>query len=61
MTLPELLLVSPAIQAQILNFDQTSAIEAQAKKEKYRTMKDWGEQFIREKRTTREEVERVTA
>ena len=61
MTLPELLLVSPTIQAQILNFDTASAISSQARKEGFRTMKEWGEEFVKQKVTTRAEIERVTS
>ncbi len=61
MSLPELLLVSPAIQAQILAFEQAPAIQEQAKKEGFRTLKEWGEQFVAERKTTREEVLRVTS
>ncbi len=61
MTLPELLLVSPDIQKQILNFEQVPAIQEQAKKEGFRTMKEWGEQFATERKTAIEEVLRVTS
>lgn len=60
MALPELLVVSPAIQQLILSLSESSAIEAQAKKEGFTTMKEWGERAVKEKRTTREEVARVT-
>ncbi len=59
--LPELLMVTPSISQQILSFEQAPAIEAQARKEGFKTMKDWGEEFIAEKRTSREEVARVTS
>ncbi len=60
MTLPELAIVSPAIRQQILAFEQTKAIEEQAKKEGFKTMKEWGDDFIKQGVTTIEEVSRVT-
>jgi len=60
MVIPELLTVTPAIQQQILNMDQAAAIEEQAKKDGFRTMKEWGEQFAKERKTTKQEVDRVT-
>ncbi len=60
MTLPELLTISPAIRQQILSFEQTKAIEDQAKKEGFKTMREWGDQFIGQGVTTKEEVARVT-
>ena len=59
MSIPELLLVSPAIREQILNMEQSAAIEKQARTEGYETMSDWGEKIVAEGRTTREEVARV--
>lgn len=59
--LPELVIVTPAMQQLILNFEQGPALQTQARKDGFRSMKEWGEEFIAEKRTTREEVERVTA
>jgi general secretion pathway protein E len=60
MTIPELLRVTPTIQQQILTMEQAAVIEEQARKEGFRSMREWGEQFVSEKRTTREEVYRVT-
>ncbi len=60
MSLPEMLVVSPAIQQLILNLSDASAIEAQARKEGFIDMKQWGEVVVKEKRTTKEEVTRVT-
>lgn len=60
MSLPELLVVSPAVQQLILNLSDASAVEAQAKKEGFRTMKEWGEEAVKRNRTTKEEVARVT-
>jgi len=61
MALPEILIVTPAIQQLVLNLEQGPAIYEQAKKEGFKTMKEWGEEFIREKKTSREEVARVIA
>jgi type II secretory ATPase GspE/PulE/Tfp pilus assembly ATPase PilB-like protein len=44
----------------ILSLEQDSAVLEQAKKEGFRTMRDWGEQFAAEKKTTLQEVLRVT-
>ncbi|NOS66752.1 MAG: type II/IV secretion system protein [Candidatus Peribacteraceae bacterium] len=60
MCLPELLMVTPAIQQLILNLSDASAIEAQAKKEGFKTMKEWGSEAVKNKITTLEEVARVT-
>lgn len=60
MSLPELLVVSPAIQKLILNLSDASIIEAQAKKDGCKSMKEWGEEAVQQKRTTKEEVARVT-
>jgi len=60
MALPELLVVTDEIRNLILMNESASVIEEQAKKEGYRTMNDWGEQFIAEKRTSQTEVDRVT-
>lgn len=61
MALPELLVVTPAIQTLIIDLDQGQEIEKQARKEHFQTMKEWGEKFIAEGRTNRQEIERVTA
>lgn len=60
MSLPELLLVTPAIQQLILKQGDASAIAEQAKKEGFKTMKEWGEEVVSRKITTKEEVQRVT-
>lgn len=60
MALPELIKVSPAIQSMILNSDPSNAILEQAKKEGYRTMREWGDILVKERRTTQSEVDRVT-
>jgi general secretion pathway protein E len=59
MCLPELLIVTPAIQQSILSFESSAATLTQAKKEGYRTMKEWGDEFVKQKLTTQLEVDRV--
>ncbi len=59
MALPELLLVTPAIQQLIINLSEAPAIEAEARKEGFRSMKEWGEVVVKEKKTLKEEVARV--
>ncbi|MBI3331491.1 type II/IV secretion system protein [Candidatus Peregrinibacteria bacterium] len=61
MSLPELLMVGPSIQQLILNLEQGPQIEAQARKEGFKSMKEWGREFVQEKKTTELEVSRVTA
>jgi general secretion pathway protein E len=61
MCLPELILASTALQNLILSGENADVLLAQAKKEGYKTMRDWGEILIKEKMTTRSEVDRVTA
>lgn len=60
MALPELLLVTPAMRGLILNLEQGPALEAQAKKEKFVSMGEWGKRFVAERKTTKEEVARVS-
>ena len=60
MSLPELLMVTPTIQQQILNLSDASVIEQQAKKEGFKTMKEWGVVAVANGTTTKEEVARVT-
>lgn len=59
-TLPELLIVSPALQSLILNQATSEEILEAARKEGYMTMGEWGETLVRDKRTTRSEIARVT-
>lgn len=59
MSLPELLLVTPAIKEQILNMEQSAAIETKAREEGFINMKEWGERAVSEGKTTKEEVFRV--
>lgn len=57
--IPELLQISPAIRDQILASAATTTIEAQARKEGFRTMRERGETLMAEKVTTQQEVLRV--
>lgn len=57
---PELFVTSPAIRDMILTQEPASALLAQATKEGYRTMRQWGESMVQTRVTTREELERVT-
>ena len=61
MCVPELLHVTPALQTLILDMAQGPKILEQAKKDGFKTMKEWGEDFIKKGLTTKGEVERVTA
>ena len=49
MCLPELILASTALQNLILSGENADVLLAQAKKEGYKTMRDWGEILIKEK------------
>ncbi len=57
---PELFLVTPSIQQLVLSMEQSAALEAQARKEGFRSMREWGEDLIKANRTSAEEVARVT-
>lgn len=57
---PELFMTSPAIRDMILTQEPASALLAQATKEGYKTMRQWGESMVQARVTTREEIERVT-
>ncbi len=57
---PELFMTSPAIRDMILTQEPASALLAQATKEGYKTMRQWGESMVQTRVTTREEIERVT-
>lgn len=59
--LPELLIASENIKSLILSQATTAEIAEAAKKEEYRTMSEWGQIMIKDKITTKAEVERVTA
>lgn len=55
----ELFLVSPRIREMILTQELTSALLEQAKKEGYVTIREWGGKLVKDRTTTREELERV--
>lgn len=59
MSIPELLTVTPAVTQLILNMSDSAAIEEQARKEGYKSMKEWGNEMIERKITTKMEVERA--
>lgn len=59
MSIPELLVMSPEQTQLVLNMSDAAAMEAQAKKEGYKTMKDWGNEMITLGTTSKLEVERV--
>jgi len=60
MALPELIIGSTSIQNLILAGENTDVIVAQAKKEGFKTLTDWGKVLVASKRTTQAEVDRVT-
>jgi general secretion pathway protein E len=60
MALPELLVVSQPIRDLILSQAEEGAIEQQAAKEGFKTMKQWGDRIVKEGKTTITEVKRVT-
>lgn len=57
---PELFVVSPRIRDMILTQEPASTLLEQATKEGYKTMRQWGENMVTTRITTREELERVT-
>jgi general secretion pathway protein E len=59
MCLPELLMVTEPIRQAILNFDSAANILELAKKEGYKTMREWGTELVKEKRTMQMEIDRV--
>jgi general secretion pathway protein E len=59
--LPELLIASESIKNLVLNQASASEIMEVAKKEGYRTMKEWGAIMSEQGTTTTTEVARVTA
>ncbi len=61
LALPEFLIGTEAIKNLILSQAPSAEIMATAKKEGFRTMKEYGEQLIKEVVTSRAEVARVTA
>jgi type II secretory ATPase GspE/PulE/Tfp pilus assembly ATPase PilB-like protein len=61
MALPEIIIATSAIQNLILSGESSEAIVTQAKKENFKSLKEWGEILIADRRTSRTEVERVTS
>ncbi len=59
--LPELLIANADIRSLIVNQATEQEIEQKAQEQGYKTMKEWGEDYIQEKKTIRSEIERVTA
>lgn len=59
MCLPELLNISEPIRQAILNFESAATILELARKEGYKTMREWGTELIKEKRTMQLEIDRV--
>jgi general secretion pathway protein E len=60
MCIPELLTVTPTLRDLILTQERQDILEAQARKDGYFTMKEWGKAVAEQGLTTMEEVERVT-
>ena len=58
--LPELLVVSPEIRQLILDNETADLIFDQAKKEGYKTMRDWGDDYLASHITLESEILRVT-
>ncbi len=61
MTLPELLLISHEMRDLILERAEQKVMEEQAKKEGFVTMRQWGEELVKQGVTDAKEVARVTA
>ncbi len=59
--LPELLVASDAVRTLIMNQATAAEIEAAARKEGFKGMTEWGEAMVKEGKTTKAEVARVTA
>jgi type II secretory ATPase GspE/PulE/Tfp pilus assembly ATPase PilB-like protein len=59
--LPELLIVTPEIQNLILMSESDETILKKAKDNGYRTMRDWGKEFVENGSTTETEITRVTS
>lgn len=59
--IPELLRSTPEIQQMIVSLEQGPAIEAAARKSGFKSIREWGEELVKQRITTKEEVERVTA
>jgi len=60
MTLPELLTISPTLQSMMLAMEPDKALLEQAKKEGFKSMREWGEEFVQKRVTSMQEVLRVT-
>ncbi len=60
MALPELLTVTPQLRDLILTQEREDVLEAQARKDGYVTMKEWGSALVEQGLTTKEEIARVT-
>jgi general secretion pathway protein E len=60
MCVPELLKITPALRDLILTQERQDALESQARKDGYLTMKEWGGALVEQGLTTPEEVARVT-
>jgi type II secretory ATPase GspE/PulE/Tfp pilus assembly ATPase PilB-like protein len=58
--LPELLIVTPKIRELILDNETSAVIMETAIDEGYRTMRDWGDQYILEGLSNKEEIMRVS-
>ncbi len=61
MTLPELLVISPAMRDMILVQERSELMEEQARKDGYMTMKEWGKILAEQGITSAEEIARVTS
>lgn len=59
--LPELLNVTDEIRELILMNETSKVIEAKAREQGYRDMKDWGRIIVEDKTTSQAEVDRVTS
>lgn len=59
--LPELLRATPAIRDLILSQVAESDIEKKAREEGFKSMHEWGEEFVKQGITIEEEIHRVTA
>ena len=59
--LPELLTVSKDLRDLILNQEDERKLEEQAKKDGYKPMKEYGDELVKEKVTSIEEILRVTS
>lgn len=58
-SIPELLMVTPEIREQILTMESSAVLLEKAKSQGFKTMKEWGEECVKNGVTTKEEVARV--